>query len=233
MSTRDGGTVLPTSNVTQDYLKAIYSAVEWGGPAMSVSALASRMGVSASTASETVRRLAEEGLVHHERYGGISLTGPGRRAALKMVRRHRLIETLLVEHLGYAWDEVHDEAEVLEHAVSDLLIERVDALLGHPVRDPHGDPIPSGDGEVSVPQARPLAETPAGEGGRVVRISDAEPQVLRHLGDVGVRLDAEVTVVETRPYVGTTLFTVTQPGESQGQEVELGDPAVAAVWVTR
>lgn len=234
MSTaRNTGPTLPTSNVTQDYLKAIYSAVEWGGPAMSVSALATRMGVSASTASETVRRLADEGLVHHERYGGISLTERGREAALKMVRRHRLIETLLVEHLGYEWDEVHDEAEVLEHAVSDLLIERVDKLLGHPVRDPHGDPIPSVDGEVTLPPTRPLSETPAGEGGRVVRISDAEPQVLRHLADVGVRLDAEVTVVETRPYVGTTLFTVTQPGEEQGQEVELGDPAVAAVWVTR
>jgi len=230
---RSTGPTLPTSNVTQDYLKAIYSAVEWGGPAMSVSALATRMGVSASTASETVRRLADEGLVHHERYGGISLTERGREAALKMVRRHRLIETLLVEHLGYEWDEVHDEAEVLEHAVSDLLIERVDKLLGHPVRDPHGDPIPSIDGEVTLPPTRPLSETPAGEGGRVVRISDAEPQVLRHLADVGVRLDAEVTVVETRPYVGTTLFTVTQPGEEQGQEVELGDPAVAAVWVTR
>ncbi len=232
MSTAEGAS-LPTSNVTQDYLKAVYAAVEWGGPATSVSALAARMGVSASTASETVRRLADEGLVHHERYGGISLTARGREAALKMVRRHRLIETLLVEHLGYEWDEVHDEAEVLEHAVSDLLVERIDRLLGHPVRDPHGDPIPSVGGEVSLPPTRPLSETPAGEGGRVVRISDAEPQVLRHLADVGVRLDAQVTVVEARPYVGTTLFTVTQPEEAQGREVELGDPAVAAVWVTR
>ncbi|MCM3661546.1 metal-dependent transcriptional regulator [Georgenia satyanarayanai] len=223
---------LPTSNVTQDYLKAIYAAVEWGGPATSVSALAARMGVSASTASETVRRLADEGLVHHERYGGISLTGRGRQAALAMVRRHRLIETLLVEHLGYEWDEVHDEAEVLEHAVSDLLVERIDRLLGHPVRDPHGDPIPTAGGEVTVPPTRPLAQTPAGEGGRVVRISDAEPQVLRHLADVGVRLDTHVAVLEARPYVGTTLFTVTPPGESAGEPVELGDPAVAAVWVT-
>ena len=231
--TGDAGTRLPTSNVSQDYLKAIYAAVEWGGPATSVSALAARMGVSASTASETVRRLADEGLVHHERYGGISLTGRGREAALAMVRRHRLIETLLVEHLGYEWDEVHDEAEVLEHAVSDLLVERVDALLGHPVRDPHGDPIPSASGEVSLPPTRPLGETPAGEGGRVVRISDAEPQVLRHLADVGMNLDAHVEVVEVRPYVGTTLFAVTQPGESHAASVELGDPAVAAVWVTR
>lgn len=224
---------LPASNVTQDYLKAIYSAVEWGGSAMSVSALATRMGVSASTASETVRRLADEGLVHHERYGAITLTGSGRQAALAMVRRHRLIETLLVEHLGYEWDEVHDEAEVLEHAVSDLLVARVDRLLGYPVRDPHGDPIPTAAGEVSVPAGQPLADVPAGAGGVVVRISDAEPQVLRHLADVGVRLDAHVTVVEARPYVGTTLFTVTQPGEIEGDAVELGDPAVVAVWVTR
>ena len=230
--TEPGPAALPASNVTQDYLKAIYSAVEWGGPAMSVSALAARMGVSASTASETVRRLAEEGLVHHERYGAITLTGRGREAALAMVRRHRLIETLLVEHLGYEWDEVHDEAEVLEHAVSDLLVARIDRLLGYPVRDPHGDPIPQADGHVSVPTAQPLADVPAGSGGVVVRISDAEPQVLRHLAELGFELDAQVEVLEARPYVGTTLFAVRPPGAAEPTRAELAAPAVAAVWVS-
>ena len=228
---------LPTSNVTQDYLKSIYAAGEWGGPLMSVTAIATKMGVSASTASETVRRLADAGLVHHERYGGVSLTEHGRRAALAMVRRHRLIETLLVKHLGYEWDEVHDEAEVLEHAVSDLLVDRIDRLLGHPVRDPHGDPIPTADGTVDVPAAVPLSEAQAGHRGRIVRISDVEPQVLRHLADVGFELDAEVEILEERPVLGTTLFRVRRPdGEHEAQaltEVELATPAVAAVWVTR
>ncbi|MEE6282074.1 metal-dependent transcriptional regulator [Georgenia sp. MJ170] len=222
---------LPDSNVAQDYLKLIYAAGEWGEAGMSVSALAGRLGVAASTVSQTVRRLSTEGLVHHERYGVITLTETGRRAALAMVRRHRLIETLLVEHLGYAWDEVHDEAEVLEHAVSDLLVDRVDALLGHPTRDPHGDPIPTRDGVVQVPAAVPLAVVPAGGSGMVARISDAEPQVLRHLADVGVRLDARLAVVETRPQVGTISVDVTIDGASPSR-VDLGDGAVAAIWIT-
>ncbi|MEE6272875.1 metal-dependent transcriptional regulator [Georgenia sp. MJ206] len=220
---------VPRSNVTQDYLKAVYAAGEWGGARVSVSALAARMGVSASTASETVRRLAAEGLVHHEPYGGITLTEPGRRAALAMVRRHRLIETLLVEHLGYGWDEVHDEAEVLEHAVSDLLVERADVLLGRPARDPHGDPIPAADGTVTLPPGVPLAALPEGEAGPVVRISDDEPQVLRHLASIGVVLDAPVRVTERRAFAGTTVLEV----GPDAAVVELGDPAVAAVWVGR
>ena len=222
---------LPHSNVTQDYLKLIYAAGEWGEAGMSVSALAGRLGVAASTVSQTVRRLAAEGLVHHEPYGVVTLSPTGRRAALTVVRRHRLIETWLVEHLGYAWDEVHDEAEVLEHAVSELLVDRVDALLGHPTRDPHGDPIPTRDGEVTVPAAVPLLDVAAGDGGTVARISDGEPQVLRHLGDVGVQLDVALTVVESRPAVGTT--TVELALSTGPSAVALGAGAVAAIWVTR
>lgn len=222
---------LPDSNVTQDYLKLIYAAGEWGEAGMSVSALAGRLGVAASTVSQTVRRLAAEGLVHHQPYGVVTLSPAGRLAALAVVRRHRLIETWLVEHLGYAWDEVHDEAEVLEHAVSDLLVDRVDALLGHPTRDPHGDPIPTRDGRVTVPRAVPLVAVAAGDGGTVARISDAEPQVLRLLAEVGVRLDVELTVVGSDPAVGTTTVELAAAGGIS--PVALGAEAVAAIWVAR
>lgn len=228
---------LPRSSVTQDYLKTIYAAGEWRDAEVSVSALASRMGVSASTASETVRRLADEGLVHHERYGAVTLTAEGRRAALHVIRRHRLMETFLVEHLGYDWHEVHDEAEVLEHAVSELLVERIDAALGYPRRDPHGDPIPSVDGEVSTPRGVMLTEVAEGAGGVVVRIADDEPQVLQHLAARGVGLDARVRVIERRAFAGTVLFEVHPPAggrdatAASAAAVELGDPAAAAIWV--
>lgn len=140
------------SSVAQDYLKVIWTAQEWSQEKVSTKLLAERIGVSASTVSEAVRKLADQNLVVHARYGAITLTEEGRRAAVAMVRRHRLIETFLVQELGYGWDEVHDEAEVLEHAVSETLMARIDAKLGHPDRDPHGDPIPSADGAVPTPR---------------------------------------------------------------------------------
>lgn len=115
----------------------IWTAQEWSREKVSTKLLAERIGVSASTASESIRKLADQGLVHHEKYGAVTLTDAGRRAALAMVRRHRLMETFLVQELGYGWDEVHDEAEILEHAVSDRMLDRIDAKLGHPTRDPH------------------------------------------------------------------------------------------------
>src|SRR5690606_22941103 len=120
-----------------NHLKVIWSLQEWSSDPVTTSTIAARTGLRLSTASGAVAKLADKGLVEHERYGEVRLTPEGRRLALAMVRRHRLIETFLVETLGYRWDEVHDEAENLEHAVSDLLVDRVDALLGHPTRDPH------------------------------------------------------------------------------------------------
>ena len=133
------------STVAQDYLKTIWTAQEWSLEKVSTKMLAERIGVSASTASESIRKLADQGLVDHAKYGAVTLTERGRRAAISVVRRHRLLETFLVSELGYSWDEVHDEAEVLEHAVSDLMMARIDAKLGYPQRDPHGDPIPGLD----------------------------------------------------------------------------------------
>ncbi|WP_125777000.1 metal-dependent transcriptional regulator [Antribacter gilvus] len=223
--------------VAQDYLKAVWSAQEWSDEKVTTKHLADRMGVGASTVSETVRRLSTQGLLEHEPYGGIELTETGRGLALAMVRRHRLLETYLVCELGYGWDEVHDEAEVLEHAVSDLLVDRIDARLGHPSRDPHGDPIPGADGTVVRPHAVPLSSMAAGAAGPVVRISDADPEALRYLGQIGFDLDVEVEVVARREYAGTVAVRWTRPGsQADGgapdeHSADLGLLAASRVWV--
>ena len=180
--------------VAEDYLKAIWSAPEWGGPPATVSSLATRFGTTRATVSATLARLSERGLVRHERYKAIDLSVSGRRLAVDMVRRHRLIETYLVQTLGYAWDEVHDEAERLEHAVSDSFIERIDVLLGHPRADPHGDPIPSAGGETAYPPDAVMLRD-AGDGRyRVVRVSDSSPETLHAAVRHGLTPGASLTL---------------------------------------
>ncbi|MGH1547672.1 metal-dependent transcriptional regulator [Leifsonia poae] len=212
------------SSVAQDYLKIIWSATEWSDEPVTVKQLSERMGVRAATVSDGIRRLSEQGLVAHERYGGVELTDAGRRHAVAMVRRHRLIETFLVEELGYGWDEVHDEAEVLEHAVSDGLIDRLDRRLGYPDRDPHGDPIPTADGTPRRPDAVPLLSAPVGAAVAVVRISDADPAVLRQLAELKVGLDTVLTVEAARD--GDEV-----PVRVGDATVLLGAAAAAALWV--
>jgi DtxR family Mn-dependent transcriptional regulator len=140
-----------------------------------------------------VKKLVAAGHVAHAPYGAVRLTDSGRTEALRMVRRHRLVETWLVSQYGYDWDEVHDEAEVLEHALSDRLLATIDEQLGHPARDPHGDPIPGEDGSVRVPDAVPLSELGNRERGVVARVSDRDAAVLRAVTAAGVRLDSEVS----------------------------------------
>ena len=168
------------STVTQDYLKIVWAACEWGGVGASVTGLAKRMEVAPSTASENVARLVEEGLLVHEPYKAVTLSEEGRRRAMGMIRRHRILETYLVTRLGFGWDEVHAEAEELEHAVSERLLERLDAVLGHPTRDPHGDPIPTADGRLIVPDLVGLETLPVGSDGVVGRIQD-DTETLRRL----------------------------------------------------
>lgn len=216
------------SAVAQDYLKIMWTVQEWSGEKISTKLLAEKLGVSASTVSEAVRRLADQGLVDHARYGAISLTDTGRAAAVAMVRRHRLIESFLVSELGYSWDEVHDEAEVLEHAVSERMISAIDAKLGHPERDPHGDPIPAADGTIPAPPARALSEFGDGEQGRVARISDSDPAMLRYFDEVGISLDTEIAVVERRDFAGTVAVRI---GGDGGNSVDLGTPAAEAIWM--
>lgn len=221
------------STVAQDYLKVIWTAQEWSPDKVSTKMLAEKIGVSASTASESIRKLAEAGLVDHEKYGAVTLTDDGRRAALAMVRRHRLIETFLVCELGYGWDEVHDEAEVLEHAMSDLLIARIDAKLGFPQRDPHGDPIPAADGQVPTPPARQLWACADGDEGTVARISDDDPEMLRYFDQVGISLDARLRVLTRREFAGIISVALEAPDAPVGEQatIDLGSPAAQAIWV--
>ena len=199
----------PTPTAMEDYVKVIYAHTEWQSQPITTNALAARLGLAASSVTEMVKKLTAQGLAHHEPYGAIELTERGRTLALTMVRRHRLIETWLVERFGYRWDEVHDEAEVLEHAMSDRLLDAIDEELGRPARDPHGDPIPTADGTLVLPEAVVLAE--AASGGRVVRISDRDPLLLRHLAAEGIVLDAVV---------------------SAERRAQLGEEALASIWVS-
>src|ERR687895_900599 len=152
----------PLTPSVEDYLKAIYRLTPQGRPA-STSDIAQRLDLTPASVSGMVKRLSEQGLLEHVPYKGVQLTAEGRRAALRMVRRHRLIEAYLVAFLGYSWDTVHDEAERLEHAVSDTMVERMATALGHPEVDPHGDPIPSADGSIHELACTALADVPVGE----------------------------------------------------------------------
>lgn len=183
---------------TQDYLKVIYDLQEWGGT-VSSSGVAEALGQKASTTSEGLKRLAAQGLITHEPYKSIELTDKGHRLAVQMVRRHRLIEMYLCTHVGYSWDEVHDEAEHMEHAVSDLFVERISALLGHPTRDPHGDPIPDAHGVMPAVDIMPLTTVAVGECVTVDRISDHDPELLRYLATHEVTPGARIRVA-AKPY---------------------------------
>jgi DtxR family Mn-dependent transcriptional regulator len=214
-----------SATVAEDYVKVIHSYTEWQPRRMTSSVLAARLGLANSTVTEMVKKLVTQGLVSHEPYGAIELTAEGSALALQMVRRHRLIETWLVEHVGYGWDEVHDEAEVLEHAMSDRLLDALDDQLGRPARDPHGDPIPTRDGVIAIPDALPLAELPVDATGAVVRISDRDPALLRHLVAEGISLDTALTVIEATPE-GATIGVA-------GERVDLSTEALASIWVAR
>ncbi|MDY5786280.1 metal-dependent transcriptional regulator [Corynebacterium sp.] len=210
---------------TQDYLKVIFDLTERSSAPAAMGKVAERMEQRPSTTTEGIKRLAEKGLVDYEPYGGISLTDAGRELATTMARRHRLLETYLVERLGYSWDEVHEEADNLEHAVSDAFISRIDAVLGHPTRDPHGDPIPNERGEVEVLQVQSLASLGDGASGTVERIHDSDSELLRYLAEVGIRPGVTVTMTGTR-------FAQMRLVRAGDCEVALADAAVAAIDVS-
>ncbi|GER24040.1 transcriptional regulator [Zafaria cholistanensis] len=178
-----GGAELSASG--QTYLKTVYGLGEWDTEAVTTGALAAKLGVSPASATAMVRKLVERGLLDHPPYGAVSLTSTGRARALGVVRRHRLLETFLVRELGYGWDQVHEEAARLEHTVSDLFVERLDRLLGHPAADPHGDPIPDAAGHLRLPAAVRLDRAPAGPA-VVVRVSDANAETLRACSAAGL-----------------------------------------------
>ena len=207
-------TPLALTRSVEDYLKAIYHLTQDGTPA-STSKLAEMLEVAPPSVSGMLKRLSEQGLVEHSPYKGVELTADGRRAALRMVRRHRLIEAYLVARLGYTWDTVHPEAERLEHAVSDTLIERIAIALGNPQFDPHGDPIPDAHGNIEELIYTPLTEIPVGETVLIRRVDTGDAERLRYLGTTGLTPGRTVTVVAKHPFDGP----VTVRGEGQEQVV--------------
>lgn len=182
------------SPIAQDYLKVVWSATEWGGPPITTKALAARFATSQANISETMRRLEAQGLVKYQPYRPVTLTELGRRLAVAMVRRHRLIETFLAQALGYGWDEVHQEAERLEHAVSPAFLSRIDALLGYPQADPHGDPIPDPAGHWPGRVAMLHLPTVGPGSYQVARVSDADSDRLSRLAGMGVAPGRTITV---------------------------------------
>jgi DtxR family transcriptional regulator, Mn-dependent transcriptional regulator len=207
------------SPAVDDYLKTIYHHTEWQDARITPSQLAQVLGLAPSSVTEMVRKLAAQGLVSHRPYGPVSLTEAGERRAAAVVRRHRLIETWLVSEYDYAWDEVHDEAEVLEHVISDRLLDAIDERLGRPRTDPHGDPIPDAAGAAVREPFVLLADAPDGHRGRVLRVSDRDPALLRALVAAGLDVGHDVEIAGEAVRV-------------DGDEIALPAEARMAVWLT-
>ncbi len=206
------------SPAADDYLKTVFAHTEWQDAPITPSVLAAKLGIAPSSVTEMVKKLAAAGLVSHVPYGAVRLTDAGTHRALAVIRRHRLIETWLVREFDYGWDEVHDEAEVLEHTISDRLLEGIDARLGRPRFDPHGDAIPDADGRIDRVPFVLLADAAPGHVGRVLRVSDQDPGILRAVEAAGVEVGTEVEVTATGVLVG-------------GSELAV-DGAAHAVWLT-
>lgn len=212
---------------TQNYLKAIWGLTEWSSNSVTATEISQKTGLKLSSVSDGMRRLGEAGLVHYSPYASIELTELGRKHALAMVRRHRMIETFLVEVLGYRWDQVHDEAENLEHAVSDFMIDQLDKQLGFPTRDPHGDPIPRADGTIVIPSAVQLDLVPIESKAQVRRISDANPELLKFFDEHKIGLDTKLEVLEPEQYSNDLSIKI--PGSDK--PLALGKEAAQALYV--
>jgi DtxR family transcriptional regulator, Mn-dependent transcriptional regulator len=196
-------TTAEVSSAVQDYAKAIYALQARGeGEPVATNDLAARLGVTPASASSMVRKLDDLGLVDLEPYRGVRLTREGERVALEVLRHHRLLELYLAEHLGVPWDRVHEEAEALEHVISEDLEARIAAKLGDPTHDPHGDPIPSADLAIDEADTRSLESLDAGTRGRFVRVSDSDSAMLRYLDERGIALGDDLEVVERQPFGG-------------------------------
>lgn len=207
------------SPAADDYLKTVFAHTEWQDAPITPSVLAGKLGIAPSSVTEMVKKLAAAGLVSHVPYGAVRLTDAGTVRALAMVRRHRLIETWLVQEFGYGWDEVHDEAEVLEHTISDRLLEGIDERLGRPRFDPHGDAIPDADGHIERVPFVLLADASAGHTGRVLRVDDRDPELLRALDALGLA-------------VASTVRVTASGVEIDGVETALPDGTAQVVWLS-
>jgi DtxR family Mn-dependent transcriptional regulator len=214
----------PYSSSVGDYIKAIWDL--GGVGSASTKEVSARLLVSPASVSNMFARLQEMGLVEHERYRGATLTERGRREALRLVRRHRLIETFLLEHLGYDWQEVHEEAERLEHAVSDAFTDRLAAFLGHPEHDPHGDPIPSAEGDLEADDSFPLSQAVVGRRLRISKVSDEDAAMLDYFGDRNLVPGRLLTVREVRALDGVVIVEDEEKGV-----YALGEPLARSIFV--
>lgn len=191
------------TETVEKYLKTIYEIQQQGGR-VKTTILAQTLGVTAGSVTDMIKRLSNvrPKMVSHELHKGVALTPRGKKVALNVIRRHRLLETFLNQVLGFSWDEVHDEAENLEHHISDRLTDAIAEYLNHPQYDPHGDPIPEKDGKLKADKFQTLAATPVGESVRIARVRHSDAEMLRYLDELGIRLETVVTVVEKAPFRG-------------------------------
>jgi DtxR family transcriptional regulator, Mn-dependent transcriptional regulator len=190
------------SQSVEDYLKAIYKLENEKEGGVSTSRLAEEMGVASASVTNMVKRLSELGLVHYESYYGSKLTDSGEKIALEIIRHHRLLELYLKEMMGYSWDEVHDEAEKLEHHISEQFEDKIAEMLDHPIFDPHGDPIPSKDGKMPVLKYMPLIDIPENQSCIIQRVKDQNPDLLRYLEKQGLIPGVIVEIVHREPFEG-------------------------------
>lgn len=214
------------SLTVENYIKAVFQICQSGGGQATTGQLAATLGVSPGTVTSMLKTLSDSKLVTYTPYEGVRLTTAGNALALRVVRRHRLIELFLVKTLELSWDEVHEEAENMEHAVSDRLIDKMDAFLGHPEVDPHGDPIPRSDGTLKIASSSSLAECKAGDPFRLARVIDQSPEFLRFLSNSGLLLGVSGHIVANTPEAGVVTVSV------DGQETTLGQAAAEKLLVT-
>jgi DtxR family Mn-dependent transcriptional regulator len=216
----------PATQAVEDYAKAIYALAQRGEGPVGTTALAERLGVSPASVTAMLKRMHEMKLVTHEPYRGVTLTPAGDRVALEIMRHHRLLEAYLSEALGMPWDRVHDEAEVLEHYISEELEERIASALGDPNRDPHGDPIPDRELVLGDEEGVALVDLELGESGTFSRVSDSDPEMLRYLAEQGIRPGASVRVTERQPF-GGPLFV-----EVEGERHAIGGDLAERMLIT-
>ena len=211
---------------TEDYIKNIYK-LQREGEKVTTSALAESLQLSDPSITDMIKKLSDRGFVRYTPYKGVELTMDGTSMAMKILRRHRLWEMFLVRHLGYTWDQIHDEAERLEHVTSDLLEQKLDELLGFPRIDPHGDPIPSVDGRLDHPPFTALTSCDAGDVVHVLRVSDAEPRILQHATRLGVGLHTRLVVREKMPFDGSMTLLL------EDRELFISRDVAEAIFVER
>jgi DtxR family Mn-dependent transcriptional regulator len=218
-----------TGTAAQDYLKAIYELQPQGA---TPSLVAERLGVSAPAVTKMVRRLVELRLARCEKHPPLALTPAGEKIALEVIRHHRLLEAYLAEALGYSWDQVDAEAEKLEHVISEEFEDRIDAALGYPTHDPHGDPIPTRDGRIEAAQCQRLSDLAEGSSGVIARVSDSDPELLRYLGGLGLYPNTPVELRSRAPFGGPLTVRARSGehaiGREAAEQIFVAPPATAA-----